>query len=421
MDLSVSPSYDMRVGTIGVISCKEKKYGEIKEYIEKMVCNSLGVTTAQLILVTPGRFKVILKGEVDETTEVECWGFTRVSAVLQENGTKLSSKRFVTILGYDGKKRDCDLFQADREGNLTQDPYLLPDDTVIVKKVERCVELKGAVERPGVYELKENDDFAKLISYYGNGFLPNADKERIEITRYSGDSEQERSGSKIYASEKIFMNDFRLENRDVVFVTDLESLKSVVFIEGGIKTSTKGTSLEASSRVPYQFDYGQKYDFFIRNNKDLFTEVSDIQNAYILRKDKKIPLDLSLILYNSDFTTQECIESNDVLIIPFKQFFVTVAGAVSSPGRYPYIPDRAWDYYIGLAGGFDRSRNRGEAVKIKNKNGKKLNKKAAIEPECTITASTNAFIYYFSMYASVISTFISLFLSGVSVYNIFKN
>ena len=60
----------------------------------------------------------------------------------------------------------------------------------------------------------------------------------------------------------------------------------------------------------------------------------------------------------------------DTLIIPFRQYLISVAGAVMDPGRYPYIPDRTWEYYIGLAGGFVNEKNMREVVKIRDINGK---------------------------------------------------
>jgi hypothetical protein len=95
-------------------------------------------------------------------------------------------------------------------------------------------------------------------------------------------------------------------------------------------------------------------------------------------------------------------------MIPFKQAFISVAGAVNTPGRYPYIPGRTWDYYIGLAGGFVVDKNANQSITIKDIKGNVLGKTDPITPETTITASTNSFTYYFSKYSPVITTILSL-------------
>jgi protein involved in polysaccharide export with SLBB domain len=94
---------------------------------------------------------------------------------------------------------------------------------------------------------------------------------------------------------------------------------------------------------------------------------------------------------------------------------VTVAGAVAMPDRYPYIPDRSWEYYIALAGGFVKERNSRNAVEIKDMSGKTLQKNDPITPETTITARTNAGLHYFNQYAPIVTTFLSIITTFVSV------
>jgi protein involved in polysaccharide export with SLBB domain len=92
-----------------------------------------------------------------------------------------------------------------------------------------------------------------------------------------------------------------------------------------------------------------------------------------------------------------------------------VAGAVNMPGRYPYIPDRDWEYYIGLAGGFNPDRNSGESITIQNIDGKKLKKTDPITPEITITAQTNSFLYGFNRWAPIVTTILSIVTSFLTV------
>ena len=86
-----------------------------------------------------------------------------------------------------------------------------------------------------------------------------------------------------------------------------------------------------------------------------------------------------------------------------------------NPGRYPYIPDRTWEYYVGLAGGFINEKNSGEAVTIRDINGKKMRKTDPVTPETTITASVNSFTYYFGLYAPVITTVLSAVSTTVTI------
>jgi protein involved in polysaccharide export with SLBB domain len=114
------------------------------------------------------------------------------------------------------------------------------------------------------------------------------------------------------------------------------------------------------------------------------------------------------MLYDINYRADYFIEENDTLLIPFRQYFVTVAGAVITPGRYPYIPDRQWDYYIALAGGFRPEQNSMKSVSIADMAGKRLKKTDAITPETVITARSNSFLYYFNQIAPVITTILTI-------------
>jgi protein involved in polysaccharide export with SLBB domain len=97
-----------------------------------------------------------------------------------------------------------------------------------------------------------------------------------------------------------------------------------------------------------------------------------------------------------------------VTLTPSRQFFVTVSGSVVNPGRYLYMPERKWDYYIFLAGGFMPGHNSNQTVTITDVNGKKIGKNDIITPETNITAETNHFLYHFNQYAPVITTILTI-------------
>jgi protein involved in polysaccharide export with SLBB domain len=147
--------------------------------------------------------------------------------------------------------------------------------------------------------------------------------------------------------------------------------------------------------------------------------VSDTRNAYLLRGEERIMMNLNPMLYDSSYRSEYYVEENDTLIIPFRQYIVTVSGAVARPGRYPYIPDRTWDYYVALAGGFDPVKNAFERVTITDITGERLEKGDEITPETVITALTNGGFYYFNQVAPVITTVLSIATTSISLYMLF--
>ncbi|MDR2743282.1 MAG: SLBB domain-containing protein [Treponema sp.] len=437
--ITVDSSYKIRVVNLGIIDAAGKTYMQLKNQVETIVSNNYAFSAVQFVLTKPAVFRVYLKGEVAVAGEREAWALDRLSSAVSWL-TPLSSLRDITVQSTGGQVRTYDLFKAWRFGELSQDPYLRPGDTIIFNRVKRAVVINGEVERPETYQLLPGENLKELIEVYGSGFTPLADPTRIEVTRYVNSVSV--SGNKILPGEGGLGDNFSLEHYDMVMVPAKTQLQPVLFVEGAVaafeeedvasKVPASASSIQiasrisptsspvsavptASTRLVVPFNKGEYYGSMVRRNSKWFSAVSDTQNAYIIRGDSRIPINLNPLLYDESYRGEVSIEDNDTLVIPFRQYFVTVAGAVVVPGRYPYIPDRGWEYYIALAGGFIPERNKRESITITDIAGNQLNKTDGIMPETIITAKTNHALYYFTRYAPVITTMLSIIGTTLSV------
>jgi protein involved in polysaccharide export with SLBB domain len=417
--ITIDASYKVRVSNLGILDGVGKTFLQLKSEIEALVSRNYTLSGVQVNLTTPAVFTVVLKGEVVSTVNCNAWALSRLSSVLKDSFlTSYASFRDVTITSAGGRTRTYDIFKAQRFGDLTQDPYLRPGDTITVKRYSRSVTITGAVERPGMYQLLNGENLKNLIENYGNGFVPLADTSRLELVRYV--NSVSISGDKIYLTQEDIIHDYPLEDYDVVVVPEITMLLPVMFIEGAIGISAD-SNINVSTRRIIQFNKGENYASLIRKNANLFSAVSDTMHAYIIRDEKQISINLNPMLYDAEYHSEYFVEENDTLIIPFRQYFVTVAGAVLAPGRYPYIPDRQWDYYIALAGGFVAGQNVRETIKITDLTGKKMKKTDIISPETIITARTNSFLYYFNQYAPIITTVLSIIATSLTVQAVLSN
>jgi len=433
--IAVDTSYRIRVANLGIVNGAGKTFMQLKSEVEAVVANNYPLSGVQLVLTQPAIFKVHVKGEVATAGEVPAWGLSRLSSLVGKNTetdkatdkaiepsddalTFFTSLRDVSIRSSNGQTKVYDLFKARRLGDLSQDPYLRPGDEITFNRIKRLVTVTGEVERPGTYQLLDGENINELIEFYGSGFTPVADKTRLEMVRLI--NSEDVAGDKIFLSEKDLASNYVLENYDEVIVPVITQLQPVMFVEGAVNdirnlATSAATDLVSSNRLVVQFNKGETYASLIRKNIRWFTAVSDTQNAYIIRKDVHIPINLNPMLYDASYRGEVFVYEDDVLIIPFRQYFITVAGAVASPGRYPYIPDRDWEYYIALAGGFIMERNTFQAVTITDLSGKRLKKTDAITPETIITARTNHGLYYFNQFAPVVTTVLSIVTTFISV------
>jgi protein involved in polysaccharide export with SLBB domain len=361
----------------------------------------------------PGAYQLLAGENLKDLIETYARGFTPLS-----DKERIDLVRFVGSASISGDRMllsETDV--QENYGLVNYDIITVRNITSLrpvatVDRLERIITLEGSVRRPGTYNLLPHEHLRDLIETYGDGLNPMADPTRIEVVRYV--NSDFTSGTKITIGEAEIAGNYQLENYDTVIIPAISQLKPVFFIEGAVGTSAE-VSLTASNRFIVPFNKGEYYSSVIRRNRAWFSAVSDTQNSYIIREEDRLPINLNRMLYDADYRGEVMIEENDTLLIPFRQYFVTVAGAVVTPGRYPYIPDRGWDYYIALAGGFRPAENSFSTVLIRDISGKRLGKEDLIAPETIITARYNNFLYYFNQFAPVITTVASIITTFLTI------
>ncbi|MDR2536341.1 MAG: SLBB domain-containing protein, partial [Treponema sp.] len=407
---TVDSTYRIRVSNLGIIDAAGKTYNQLKTQVETIVSNNYPLGGVQFVLKQPATFKVYIRGEVRATTEISTWALIRIGSLITPHVTPYSSTRNVTIRSSNGQVKVCDLYKAQRMGDLSQNPYVRPDDIITINRVERQVTIAGAVERPGTYQLLKGENLKQLIEIYGNGLTPLADPTRIQLIRLIDSAS--KSGETISLTEQDITQNYELRYFDTITISNITDMRPVIFVEGSVgrRTTEGGEQIdpEASTRITVAFTRGEYYGSMVRRNRSWFSAVSDTRNAYILRGEDIIPINLNPMLYDENFRGDDVIVENDTLVIPFRQYFVTVAGAVAVPGRYPYIPDRAWDYYVALAGGFVAGRNAFAAIDIVDISGKKLTKNDFITPETIITAKSNNPLFTITQLSPVLTVVVSV-------------
>jgi protein involved in polysaccharide export with SLBB domain len=143
--------------------------------------------------------------------------------------TPQTSTRNVTVKSANGRVKVYDLFCAERTGDLSQNPYLRPDDVITFNRLDRSVSIRGAVERPGVYQLLAGENLKDLIESYACGIIPLADKTRMELERYVGSVSV--FGDKIRLTESDIQQNYGLRNYDTITIPDMREWWPVTTME----------------------------------------------------------------------------------------------------------------------------------------------------------------------------------------------
>jgi protein involved in polysaccharide export with SLBB domain len=277
------------------------------------------------------------------------------------------------------------------------------------------------VFRPGVYELLPGEELTELVEYYGDGFTLEADPGRIRLARINTEATGETMVFDYNGNAGMILKD-----RDVIGVGNKAIARPVVFFEGAISAGTgavEATTEEAlgAAKMEYPFYEGETLGNATRASAGRFTVSSDLANAYVLREGERIAMDLRRYIYYNDFSQDMPLANGDIVVIPFRQYFVLVSGAVKLPGRYPYVPDRQAGYYIGLAGGRDDLQNNGRGVTVTDMNKRKIKADAVIEPEMIVWVPINRFTAHFNQYGPIITTILSIVSTLLTIFALTGN
>lgn len=417
VNLIVDISYNVKILNLATINVNGLTFSQFKRQVEDIIRNNYPLSGAQLIMVKPSVFTVMIKGEVLKAVEVQASALTRLSNVIQSSLTEYSSTRNIEIVSMNGKKRSYDLFTAHRNGDFSQDPFLRPGDTIIINRFDRKVTIVGSVERPGTYELLKEDTLKELIEIYGGGLKEFADISKLTLMRNNN-----VPLGKFIKVEKEKINEFQLQNKDIINIPDHIEFKPIITIEfeesflpikelAGHEYDRK--DMHNTEIIP--FTEGSDLVSIVRAYRSKFSKMSDTKNAYLMRNGEKIYTNFNRIFYDIDYNEKILLEAGDMIIIPAILQTVTVSGAVTRPGAYPYVPGKTYEYYIAVAGGFINQQNAFSSVKIRDASGKKMNKKDYILPDSIITANSNAFLYNVMPYVTFVASVLGIIATTVGL------
>lgn len=437
-NILVDLSYKVRISNLAVINAKGLTFLQLKSKVENIVTKNYPLSGVQFIMKAPGVFNILVKGEVKKAVEVKTSGLVRLSELIKTSLTKYSSIRNIDIISFSGEKKSYDLFKAEREGDLSQNPFLKPGDVVRINRLKRSVEISGGVERPGIYQLLDGENIKDLIEIYGGGLTEFAENSSLFVRR-NGKTNEFPLGSALSLNSRDEIDKFELNNNDYVWVGNALELKPIVYFEGAINIESitdkkdgkkikadtglntneslknEKENLDVENVITVSFNDGDDLVSMLRAKRTLFSNMSDTQNAHLVRNGVKIFSNFNRIFYDAGYNERIPLEPNDRIIVPFLKQVVTVAGAVAKPGQYPYHPGKTWEFYVAQAGGFNIDRNMAAAVTIKTASGKKLSKKDYILPDSIITAKTNSFFYHFTKYAAVVTTILTIISSTLAI------
>ena len=227
--------------------------------------------------------------------------------------------------------------KGSQEGNLN----LNDQDIIIVPPYKNQVEVKGNVKREGFYEIKDNENLATLIDFFG-GFKANAYKDNLVIERIVGAKREVKEVSYSQA------NTFIMKSGDKLTVQKLSdiyhnkiSIGGAVYQPGNYAYTEGMSALDLINRAAGVLDQAHlERGLLFRTTNRVDKQTLNFSVKDLLDKKINLPLQANDSLF---------IFSNDN--IKNKQF-VRIEGAVKNPRSVPFMEGLKAEDLIIMAGGF---------------------------------------------------------------------
>ena len=281
---------------------------------------------------------------------------TLFSSLYYFNGpTTLGSLRDIQLIRSGEIIGSIDFYDYLLTGKKPKDYKLQLDDVIFIPKRMKSVTISGEINRKGIYELKENENFFDLIRIAG----------RLKVTAYLDRSQIDRIvpfiKRKNLGSDRIYIDvnlediilqksNFELNDGDNIKVFSiLDFRQNIVEIDGAVSRPGRydlGDSLRVNDLI--NKSGGVLGDAYL-NSMDIIRVNSDLTEELIkinLNKALDGDLDHNIKLQELDqikvYSTINMIEKK----------YVTIAGNVKFPGKYLLQNNMTAYDLIFMAGGF---------------------------------------------------------------------
>jgi protein involved in polysaccharide export with SLBB domain len=189
--LKVSPDGTVTVKYAGVVNVNgltiEGAAAVLKSRLSKYypALNS-GQTKLQLALGNIRSIRVILIGAINRPGTYTLPSLANLFNALYMSGgpTENGSFRSIELIRNNKVILKADLYDFLIKGDLSANVHLEDNDVIRVPFASSMITLNGQLNRPGIFELQNDESLKDAITYAG-GFKSNAFKGRITGTRYS--------------------------------------------------------------------------------------------------------------------------------------------------------------------------------------------------------------------------------------------
>ena len=378
-ELSIKRDGSINIPEMGKIFVSGLSLGEANKLIKSKVANVYIGTEAFITLVNIRDIQVIVTGNAFNPGIYTLNGNSNVLHALSMAGgvDENGSYRQIDLIRNNKVINTIDLYEIFINGNSSFGPRLQSGDTILVRPFLKVVSISGAVKRPGVYELKENNNFADLLKY-ANGFSDNADMDTFrlerphknEINLIEIDNLDQLKSFTPKSADSLYIRAYERRSIEILgavfspgkyLLSKDETLYSLInkangytanaYPFGGVLINEKALELNEIAAEKLYRSYIQK---LITKGDALFASESlpfilnELKEAQI---SGRVIAEFDLNVIQADRNLDTTLNDGDQILIPIKTEQVYIFGEVNQPGATRYKPNQSLSQYISNSGG----------------------------------------------------------------------
>ena len=158
-------------------------FGEVKDKLSNIVNQIYIGVNIDISLQNLSAKKITIVGAVKTPGTYLINPFSTITGALAYSGgiSEIGSLRDIKLIRNNGTTFSFDLYELLIRGDRSNDLTIEAGDTILINAASQFVEIRGSVNRPGIYEILEDEEIKDIIEF-GLGFNQKANKSNISIT-----------------------------------------------------------------------------------------------------------------------------------------------------------------------------------------------------------------------------------------------
>ena len=179
-------------------------FREVKDKLSNLINQSFIGVNIDISLQNLSAKKVTIVGAVKSPGTYLINPFSTITGALAYSGgiSEIGSLRDIKLVRSNGTVFSFDLYDLLIRGDRSNDLAIEAGDTILINAASKFIEIKGAVNRPAVYEVLDDEEVGDIINF-ALGFTQTANKSNISITYLDLDNSSIETKTKVDLNEEL--------------------------------------------------------------------------------------------------------------------------------------------------------------------------------------------------------------------------